>query len=901
MALITDAEYLIYRMRLSLLSVTDPLTERIISLPTESDNDYILAEQPTSPLNHLYDTATTNNNKNVRIRTTAAPSLVSKTDARRRTRLLGDDGDGDGAGAGAGAGAANNTSNSRLPQLQQSQHKMGSATLDAVNDKGSSNMTTTSLISAARTTTGIKSPESAKTPDSSGPGSPVPTDNPDQTEAARHAQLRELRDLLAAEERKAEALAMEIPEAFRDLQVLAPTTQAENGSKIPASKPESIHKSYDRNHHIRAHSRTVSEASSAAPPEKPEDDDNKVFPKPPLEAGAIDCTSEQSGMQEEQASQTVAIPSSAPRNIEFSTSRESDVSYDEFAAVDDDMSPQALYMRMDDLDKNPARDDVIVTNKPGSVSAVQAIQLGDPCTTSRDRDSNETIGPQNSTAAATKQSFPAQNPDLLNQVVVDPLKGRQERTSTVAKPSATLDKGHTSQASQLPSKSSLHQKSVSKSLQGNLFAKRDMQGPDSEAKRLVTSVNRLTSQSPDSMRTFDPPVSSLTNLINERANTSNPFAEDYLSFSGKGDPDSVKIKIYIPFREDQSRPLIIKVKRDGTVEEVIGYILYEYINQSIIPSLPERLWDVVMWCLRIVEDDGSIDDDFPALERSRKIHKFAFDQFALCEASDEQVAAEKARRAAAIKFQTVNNAAVTTPTSATSNNISASKILYIRVHLYSTIEVKQTTTLQLPGTTLLSEVFEQVCKKRKYEPKDYVLKMVDTKTDVALDKTLADLRTTEFCILKRDRGGAGDIFLRPPDEIATGDDEPHVLISDEYTSMYKQYTVLHKHFMGKQERTLTIDGEYIHVLASENRSLFDSAKTNSHHISTVVSSKVSKKQSPHFKLVVQKVDKDFKSYDLEALSANEAAEICARITVMARMVKKDVAGTTRASSLMLIK
>lgn len=65
---------------------------------------------------------------------------------------------------------------------------------------------------------------------------------------------------------------------------------------------------------------------------------------------------------------------------------------------------------------------------------------------------------------------------------------------------------------------------------------------------------------------------------------------------------------------------MIKVKRDATVEEVIGYILYEYINQSITPSLPERLCDVIMWCLRIVEDDGSIDDDFPGMLKTKEDH-----------------------------------------------------------------------------------------------------------------------------------------------------------------------------------------------------------------------------------------------------------------------------------------
>ena len=160
----------------------------------------------------------------------------------------------------------------------------------------------------------------------------------------------------------------------------------------------------------------------------------------------------------------------------------------------------------------------------------------------------------------------------------------------------------------------------------------------------------------------------------------------------------------------------------------------------------------------------------------------------------------------------------------------------------------------------------------------------------------------------------------------------------------QQYTVLHKHFMGKQERTLTIDGEYIHVLAAENRTLFESAKTvcpcyymntdicsrerilqNSHHVSAVISCRLTKKQSPHFKLIVKKVDRDNKSYDLEALSPNEAgecmrncvnslslsfcralnhatiAEICARISFMAKRVRKGLGAAMSASSLNLMK
>jgi len=107
-----------------------------------------------------------------------------------------------------------------------------------------------------------------------------------------------------------------------------------------------------------------------------------------------------------------------------------------------------------------------------------------------------------------------------------------------------------------------------------------------------------------------------------------------------------------------------------------------------------------------------------------------------------------------------NNSTVMTPSVLTpSTPSSAATTYFLRIHLYSTLEVKQTTTVQMPSNLLMSEVFAQICQKRKYDTKDYVLKMPDTKTDVPLDKTLAELKVQEFCVLKRDRGG-GKSFLK---------------------------------------------------------------------------------------------------------------------------------------------
>jgi hypothetical protein len=42
--------------------------------------------------------------------------------------------------------------------------------------------------------------------------------------------------------------------------------------------------------------------------------------------------------------------------------------------------------------------------------------------------------------------------------------------------------------------------------------------------------------------------------------------------------------------------------------------------------------------------------------------------------------------------------------------------------------------------------------------------MADTKKDVQMTSTLAEVNATEFCVLKRDREGSGVIFFRTADE-----------------------------------------------------------------------------------------------------------------------------------------
>ncbi|ORX87931.1 SIN1-domain-containing protein [Anaeromyces robustus] len=388
----------------------------------------------------------------------------------------------------------------------------------------------------------------------------------------------------------------------------------------------------------------------------------------------------------------------------------------------------------------------------------------------------------------------------------------------------------------------------------------------------------LTLDGGRSVPTWKPLVSNLSQLLKQNNSSSNPFA-DYRFFCGKGDPDSMELMIYLPFSDEPEKPLQIMVKKTATVEDVIGYSLYEYNEAERKPVITSEM-DVPYWNMRIVEDDGEIDEDFPALERSRKIQKFAFDSFAICKASQAEISKNLSVRTTK-QTKTVTNV-VKPAADVTITTDSSSKTYFIRVNLYSTLEVKQTTTQQFPSNMLLRDVFKSICQKRKYDIKDYVLKMADTKTDVPLDKTLEQAKLQEICVLKRDRGGAGDIFLRPPDEKDQSTLDSLSLNQDDYSSIYKQWTVSYRHFMGKSECILIIDGEYIYITSNENKFL----KKTSYHIGSVEMCRTHHKNNSIIKFMIKRAH-DTKSYEFEAASSQEAEEICMKIKILNERIKRE--------------
>jgi hypothetical protein len=149
------------------------------------------------------------------------------------------------------------------------------------------------------------------------------------------------------------------------------------------------------------------------------------------------------------------------------------------------------------------------------------------------------------------------------------------------------------------------------------------------------------------------------------SNTTNPFSDLYSAISGRGvsPAASMVVIVFFPFaRERAGEPMRLSVRKDASVEEVLGFGLWSYWEAGWLPRLDDEDLNVnaseeklgtVGWVMKIAEDDGEVDEDFPrksskflfhrrthtpslpllAPNRESKISKFNFEAYAVLEAN----------------------------------------------------------------------------------------------------------------------------------------------------------------------------------------------------------------------------------------------------------------------------
>lgn len=121
-----------------------------------------------------------------------------------------------------------------------------------------------------------------------------------------------------------------------------------------------------------------------------------------------------------------------------------------------------------------------------------------------------------------------------------------------------------------------------------------------------------------------PQQSALSGMLNG-GKSSNPFTETYASVSGRSAVASVTVSVYFPHaKRPAGKPMDLVISRDATVEEVIGFALWTFWEEGWLPKLDEGLsgpndpkWEdrisACGWILRLAEEDGEVDDDFPRM------------------------------------------------------------------------------------------------------------------------------------------------------------------------------------------------------------------------------------------------------------------------------------------------
>lgn len=149
-----------------------------------------------------------------------------------------------------------------------------------------------------------------------------------------------------------------------------------------------------------------------------------------------------------------------------------------------------------------------------------------------------------------------------------------------------------------------------------------------------------------------------------------PF-QKFAHFSGQGTRGSIAVRIYAAFSKTPSKPFEVLIRprvQDGqgaervvTVADLIGLSLYRYNEEKREPAIPAGKLNINWWTLRMVEEGGEVDDDFPPFERTKPLTSFttvnnanmrgggrmrsnstAYDDFALAAASEGEFQENKA-------------------------------------------------------------------------------------------------------------------------------------------------------------------------------------------------------------------------------------------------------------------
>ncbi|KAF8315344.1 hypothetical protein DL93DRAFT_2096746 [Clavulina sp. PMI_390] len=284
-------------------------------------------------------------------------------------------------------------------------------------------------------------------------------------------------------------------------------------------------------------------------------------------------------------------------------------------------------------------------------------------------------------------------------------------------------------------------------------------------------------------------------LMAKSSSTVNPFHYLYAGITGRED-SHFEVRVYFPHSVTyKTSPRTIRVRKDVSVEEVIGHALWVYWEDKAEPPLDDPIPPGVEkkvrlssagWCLRIVEEDtdGEVDEDYPVIGRGGPIQSWLKHDLAVCEASDAQIKSNLdldsiiVRRASRLmKAQDGGEVRGTEPSGAATDapppkrrpegtgysddevlpppvvhhtGTGEKVLLRVRWETYAD-SAHLWTTLAVTTDIYLADVLEMACRKRRLEntSKDWALLLDDKSILLPLDRTVVSLFRDEKDLAKK--------------------------------------------------------------------------------------------------------------------------------------------------------
>lgn len=399
--------------------------------------------------------------------------------------------------------------------------------------------------------------------------------------------------------------------------------------------------------------------------------------------------------------------------------------------------------------------------------------------------------------------------------------------------------------------------------------------------------------------------------------------EQYLEASAgiSANPES-KLKLKVHFSNNKF--IEVEVRKDCTTHLAIGYAI---LKAGIKPG------DANLYNLHLAEDDGQPDDDFPALDRRRPVSSYHVDELAIVRASEREFVENSKQTPNKVPFPKVQQrptsynrpakAALTDSDSAKSVVLS-DKLVSVNMYMYPYdpfVSQPFWVKSMVPSDSKLSEIFQHMCWEKMMDTDMYVLRKIENPKQKVGDKdgpgianmsqTVADFLHIEDNVLELPNNEL-DLnmevvarrnligFTNPKRSVVETSESQkkkqpkNDLLESAVMSMqplgFYKYNVVRRqqmNFLGRSERELIIDGEYIHLMPLADWSVVDQPKTTTFHIRQVLRVKQSSKVATNLSIIIMKPTGP-KRYDLECESGAVVLEIIARLQRLRRTVGRSL-------------